>query len=279
MAESVSAFVPSSVSDDVQNRRSTFHVFIYFNALLTYTCDVFSFFVRAEHDQHEIDVVVPCLRQSGKDDAGLWCVVGGSATRVARLYELLRKEISGAFGSSNAGTKCRAKFLFLEDEGQQLSKEPRPGDVHGHIAMKIRVGKRPLPAPQHISRLAGWTRTPPLVACCPASQGRLRCVSSRAAWLTGSGDDGEHIHTTNFGESLDLEQPDARATEQSLTQSGEVQLERQDSNLRHSSHIHCHDDVAIRTVAENYDKRVAPHTKIKFENTADQKPRRGRLRR
>ncbi|XP_075527849.1 uncharacterized protein LOC142560001 isoform X3 [Dermacentor variabilis] len=188
-------------------------------------------------------------------------------------------EISGAFGSSNAGTKCRAKFLFLEDEGQQLSKEPRPGDVHGHIAMKIRVGKRPLPAPQHISRLAGWTRTPPLVACCPASQGRLRCVSSRAAWLTGSGDDGEHIHTTNFGESLDLEQPDARATEQSLTQSGEVQLERQDSNLRHSSHIHCHDDVAIRTVAENYDKRVAPHTKIKFENTADQKPRRGRLRR
>ncbi|XP_075528221.1 uncharacterized protein LOC142560193 isoform X1 [Dermacentor variabilis] len=104
-------------------------------------------------------------------------------------------------------------------------------------------------------------------------------ASSRAAWLTGSGDDGEHIHTTNFGESLDLEQPDARATEQSLNQSGEVQLERQDSNLRHSSHIHCHDDVAIRTVAENYDKRVAPHTKIKFENTADQKPRRGRLRR
>ncbi|XP_075527697.1 uncharacterized protein LOC142559893 [Dermacentor variabilis] len=165
------------------------------------------------------------------------------------------------------------------NKGQQLSKEPRPGDVHGHIAMKIRVGKRPLPAPQHISRLAGWTRTPPLVACCPASQGRLRCVSSKAAWLTGSGDDGEHIHTTNFGESLDLEQPDARATEESLNQSGEVQLERQDSNLRHSSHIHCHDDVAIRTVAENYDKRVAPHTKIKFENTADQKPRRGRLRR
>ncbi|XP_075528699.1 uncharacterized protein LOC142560458 [Dermacentor variabilis] len=196
------------------------------------------------------------------------------------LYE---SEQQGDAGVSCFVTRSRGttwgSCASQNNKGQQLSKEPRPGDVHGHIAMKIRVGKRPLPAPQHISRLAGWTRTPPLVACCPASQGRLRCVSSRAAWLTGSGDDGEHIHTTNFGESLDLEQPDARATEQSLTQSGEVQLERQDSNLRHSSHIHCHDDVAIRTVAENYDKRVAPHTKIKFENTADQKPRRGRLRR
>nr|XP_054931253.1 uncharacterized protein LOC129386889 [Dermacentor andersoni] len=76
----------------------------------------------------------------------------------------------------------------------------------------------------------------------------------------GSGCSPEDLPTTDFGESLDLKQPGARATEQPLTQTEEVQLERQVSNLRQSGHFHCHDDVAIRTVFENYDKRLVPHT-------------------
>ncbi|XP_072141335.1 uncharacterized protein [Dermacentor andersoni] len=43
----------------------------------------------------------------------------------------------------------------------------------------------------------------------------------------GSGCSPEDLPTTDFGESLDLKQPGARATEQPLTQTEEVQLERQ----------------------------------------------------
>ncbi|XP_075528696.1 uncharacterized protein LOC142560456 isoform X2 [Dermacentor variabilis] len=91
---------------------------------------------------------------------------------------------------------------------------------------------------------------------------RLARMSSKfqSSVLTGSGDDGEDLPTTDFGESLDLKQPGARATEQPLTQTGEVQLERQVSNSRQRVQFHCHDDVAIRTVAEKYDKRLVPHT-------------------
>ncbi|XP_070381143.1 uncharacterized protein [Dermacentor albipictus] len=115
-----------------------------------------------------------------------------------------------------------------------------------------------------------------VVSRCPSCRPGGQLFRSRAACSQRISKD---LPTTDFGESLDLKQPGARATEQPLTQTGEVQLERQVSNLRQRGHFHCHDDVAIRTVAENYDKRVVPHTKIKFANTADQKPRRRRQRR
>ncbi|XP_070380872.1 uncharacterized protein [Dermacentor albipictus] len=138
-----------------------------------------------------------------------------------RLYALARSGDLRGFWFEHRGDEVSGEVPLPGRRGQHLSKEHCPVDVHGHISMKTRVGERPLPAPRPSSRLAGWTRTPPLVACCPASQDRPRCASSRAAWLNGSGDDGEDLPNTDFGESLDLEQPAARATGQPLTPTGE----------------------------------------------------------
>ncbi|XP_075527219.1 uncharacterized protein LOC142559521 [Dermacentor variabilis] len=91
---------------------------------------------------------------------------------------------------------------------------------------------------------------------------RLAKMSSRlqSSVLGGRGGDGEDHPITDFGESLDLEKPGARATEQPQTQTGEVQLERRVSKRRPSGHIYRHDDVAIRTIAEISDKRVVANT-------------------
>ncbi|XP_070381366.1 uncharacterized protein [Dermacentor albipictus] len=79
--------------------------------------------------------------------------------------------------------------------------------------------------------------------------------------LTGSGKDGDDLPTTDFERQVLRSGASCSETaEEPLTQAAEVQLQCQVANLRQSGHIYRHDDVAIRTIAENSDERVFTHT-------------------
>ncbi|XP_054931168.2 uncharacterized protein [Dermacentor andersoni] len=200
------------------------------------------FFIGADNEPHEIDMVVSCNASLG--ERRCWRFVRQDlakrqCSRVVYCTSQTGKAPAVALGSKNAETDSRAKFSLLADErGEHLLQ-------HAHVKPHVAAASNP-DAPF-------WMSVGQDVQQVPEQRAHRK-------FSGGSGCSPEDLPTTDFGESLDLKQPGARATEQPLTQTGEVQLERQVSNLRQSGHFHCHDDVAIRTVFENYDKRLVPHT-------------------
>nr|XP_054931150.1 uncharacterized protein LOC129386863 [Dermacentor andersoni] len=142
---------------------------------------------------------------------------------LAKLRVLGDEESPVVRGSNKAGTDSRAKLRFPADETVLAFRASSPGQA------SVQQGGLLYESDRQGSRRGSWFKErgdgqPGQVQ--PPSR-RVPEQRAHRKFSGGSGCSPEDLPTTDFGESLDLKQPGARATEQPLTQTGEVQLERQ----------------------------------------------------